>query len=75
MGDVYSLIVFPEGSRECGGGDEAIIKSGLVLLVRNDLTSNSWPFTWRISIGFCLGVEVLPVPLLSCINDRRPEYF
>lgn len=73
MGDVYSLIVFPEGGRSAGDeiGD---FKSGLYYLGKKRPDLELMPvYIDNVSRILPRG-EFLPVPLLSCITVGPPIF-
>lgn len=73
IGDVYSLIVFPEGGRS-GGEEMGTFKSGLYYLGKKRPDLELVPvYIDNVSRILPRG-EFLPVPLLSCITIGPPIY-
>lgn len=73
MGDVYSLIVFPEGSRSAGE-EMSEFKSGLYYLGKKRPDLELVPvYIDNVSRILPRG-EFLPVPLLSCITIGPPIF-
>lgn len=73
IGDVYSLIVFPEGSRTTGEG-MAEFKSGLYYLSKKRPDLELVPvYIDNLNRVLPRG-EFLPVPLLSCITIGPPMW-
>lgn len=73
MGDVYSLIVFPEGSRSTGD-EMSQFKSGLYYLGKKRPDLELVPvYIDNVSRILPRG-EYLPVPLLSCITIGPPIF-
>ena len=71
IGDVYSLIVFPEGGRS-SGRDVAEFKSGLYYLCKKRPDLELIPVHIDNMNRILPRGEVLPVPLLSCISFGPP---
>jgi len=71
MGDVYSLIVFPEGSR-AEGEEMGEFKSGLYYLGKKRPDLELVPVYIDNVNRILPRGEVLPVPLLSCITIGPP---
>jgi 1-acyl-sn-glycerol-3-phosphate acyltransferase len=71
IGDHYSLIVFPEGSRS-GGDDVEEFKSGLYYLGKKRPDLELVPVYMENLNRVLPRGEVLPVPLLSCITIGPP---
>ncbi len=71
IGDRYSLIVFPEGSRSDGGGIREF-KSGLYYLCKKRPDLELIPVHIDNMNRILPRGEVLPVPLLSCITFGPP---
>lgn len=73
MGDVYSLIVFPEGSR-ASGEEMGEFKSGLYYLGKKRPDLELVPVCIDNVNRILPRGEVLPVPLLSCITIGPPIF-
>ena len=75
MGDRYSLIIFPEGGRNQGEGDEiGEFKSGLYYLAKRRPDLELVP-VYLENLGRVLPRgEYFPVPLLSCISIGPPMW-
>lgn len=73
IGDKYSLIVFPEGSRN-SGDDLAEFKSGLYYLGKKRPDLELVPVYMDNLNRVLPRGEVLPVPLLSCITIGPPMW-
>ena len=71
IGDVYSLIVFPEGGRS-SGRDVGEFKSGLYYLCKKRPDLELIPVHIDNMNRILPRGEVLPVPLLSCISFGPP---
>ena len=71
MGDVYSLIVFPEGGRT-SGEEMGPFKSGLYYLSKKRPDLELVPVYIDNVNRILPRGEVLPVPLLSCITIGQP---
>jgi 1-acyl-sn-glycerol-3-phosphate acyltransferase len=73
IGDIYSLIVFPEGSRN-SDADMGEFKSGLYYLAKKRPDLELIPVYMDNLNRVLPRGEVLPVPLLSCITMGSPIY-
>ncbi|QDS87433.1 2-acyl-glycerophospho-ethanolamine acyltransferase [Rosistilla oblonga] len=73
MGDVYSLIVFPEGSRSITG-EMGSFKSGLYYLSKKRPDLELVPVYIDNVNRILPRGEFLPVPLLSCITIGAPMW-
>lgn len=73
MGDIYSLIVFPEGSRSAGD-EMSDFKSGLYYLGKKRPDLELVPVYMENLNRILPRGEVLPVPLLSCITIGAPIF-
>ena len=73
MGDIYSLIVFPEGSRSAGE-EMTNFKSGLYYLGKKRPDLELVPVYMENLNRILPRGEVLPVPLLSCITIGAPIF-
>ena len=73
MGDVYSLIVFPEGGRSAGG-EMSKFKSGLYYLGKKRPDLELVPVYIDNVNRILPRGEFLPVPLLSCITIGSPIF-
>ncbi len=73
MGDVYSLIVFPEGSR-AEGEEMGEFKSGLYYIGKKRPDLELVPVCIDNVNRILPRGEVLPVPLLSCITIGAPIF-
>lgn len=73
IGDVYSLIVFPEGSR-ASGEEMGEFKSGLYYLGKKRPDLELVPVCIDNVNRILPRGEVLPVPLLSCITIGPPIF-
>lgn len=73
MGDIYSLIVFPEGSRSAGD-EMSNFKSGLYYLGKKRPDLELVPVYMENLNRILPRGEVLPVPLLSCITIGAPIF-
>lgn len=73
MGDIYSLIVFPEGSRSAGE-EMSNFKSGLYYLGKKRPDLELVPVYIENLNRILPRGEVLPVPLLSCITIGAPIF-
>lgn len=73
MGDVYSLIVFPEGGRS-SGEEMTDFKSGLYYLGKKRPDLELVPVYIENLNRILPRGEVLPVPLLSCITIGPPIF-
>lgn len=71
IGDVYSLIVFPEGSRNASG-EMSDFKSGLYYLGKKRPDLELVPVYLDNMNRIMPKGEFLPVPMLSCITIGRP---
>lgn len=76
IGDVYSLILFPEGSRSSGEGDHEMgeFKSGLYYMGKKRPDLELVPVYIDNVNRILPRGEVLPVPLLSCITIGPPIF-
>jgi 1-acyl-sn-glycerol-3-phosphate acyltransferase len=74
MGDVYSLIVFPEGGRSSGDGEMGSFKSGLYYMGKKRPDLELVPVYIDNVNRILPRGEVLPVPLLSCITIGPPIF-
>jgi 1-acyl-sn-glycerol-3-phosphate acyltransferase len=72
MGDVYSLIVFPEGGRSSGEDEMGEFKSGLYYMGKKRPDLELVPVHMENLNRVLPRGEVLPVPLLSCISIGAP---
>lgn len=73
MGDIYSLIVFPEGGRSATG-EMGTFKSGLYYMGKKRPDLELVPvYIDNVNRVLPRG-EVLPVPLLSCITIGTPIF-
>ncbi|OUT61757.1 2-acyl-glycerophospho-ethanolamine acyltransferase [Stieleria bergensis] len=73
MGDIYSLIVFPEGGRSATG-EMGAFKSGLYYMGKKRPDLELVPvYIDNVNRVLPRG-EVLPVPLLSCITIGAPIF-
>ena len=73
MGDIYSLIVFPEGGRSAGE-EMSAFKSGLYYLGKKRPDLELVPVYMENLNRILPRGEVLPVPLLSCITIGPPIF-
>ncbi len=73
MGDVYSLIVFPEGGRS-SGDEVGAFKSGLYYLAKKRPDLELMPVYIDNVNRILPRGEILPVPLLSCITIGPPIF-
>jgi len=73
IGDVYSLIVFPEGSR-AADGEMGEFKSGLYYLAKKRPDLELLPVYMDNLNRILPRGEVVPVPLLSSITIGHPIY-
>ena len=73
MGDIYSLIVFPEGSRSADD-EMSDFKSGLYYLGKKRPDLELVPVYMENLNRILPRGEVLPVPLLSCITIGAPIF-
>ncbi|TWT84966.1 2-acyl-glycerophospho-ethanolamine acyltransferase [Planctomycetes bacterium CA13] len=74
MGDVYSLIVFPEGGRSSSDTEMAEFKSGLYYMGKKRPDLELVPVYIDNVNRILPRGEVLPVPLLSCITIGPPIF-
>ena len=74
MGDVYSVIMFPEGGRGNGEGEMGEFKSGLYYLGKKRPDLELVPVYIDNVNRILPRGEVLPVPLLSCITIGPPIF-
>ncbi len=73
MGDIYSLILFPEGGRS-GGEEMSSFKSGLYYLSKKRPDLELVPVYMENLNRILPRGEFLPVPLLSCITIGPPIF-
>ncbi len=74
MGDVYSLIVFPEGGRSSGEEEMGKFKSGLYYMSKKRPDLELVPVYIDNVNRILPRGEILPVPLLSCITIGAPIF-
>ena len=74
MGDVYSLIIFPEGGRAAGDEELGTFKSGLFYMAKKRPDLELVPVYIDNVNRILPRGEVLPVPLLSCITIGAPIF-
>ena len=74
MGDVYSLIMFPEGGRGSGEDEMGDFKSGLYYMGKKRPDLELVPVYIDNVNRILPRGEVLPVPLLSCITIGPPIF-
>ncbi|MFG0262925.1 MAG: lysophospholipid acyltransferase family protein [Novipirellula sp. JB048] len=74
MGDVYSLIVFPEGGRSSGDDEMGAFKSGLYYMGKKRPDLELVPVYIDNVNRILPRGEFLPVPLLSCITIGPPIF-
>jgi 1-acyl-sn-glycerol-3-phosphate acyltransferase len=74
MGDVYSLIMFPEGGRGSGEDEMGDFKSGLYYMGKKRSDLELVPVYIDNVNRILPRGEVLPVPLLSCITIGPPIF-
>jgi 1-acyl-sn-glycerol-3-phosphate acyltransferase len=74
MGDVYSLIVFPEGGRSSGEEEMGKFKSGLYYMGKKRPDLELVPVYIDNVNRILPRGEILPVPLLSCITIGAPIF-
>jgi len=74
MGDVYSLIVFPEGGRSSSDNEMGTFKSGLYYMGKKRPDLELVPVYIDNVNRILPRGEVLPVPLLSCITIGPPIF-
>ena len=74
MGDVYSLIMFPEGGRSSGDDEMGKFKSGLFYMAKKRPDLELVPVYIDNVNRILPRGEVLPVPLLSCITIGSPIF-
>lgn len=74
MGDVYSLILFPEGGRSSGDEEMSDFKSGLYYMGKKRPDLELVPVYIDNVNRILPRGEVLPVPLLSCITIGPPIF-
>jgi 1-acyl-sn-glycerol-3-phosphate acyltransferase len=74
MGDVYSLIVFPEGGRSTGEEEMGKFKSGLYYMGKKRPDLELVPVYIDNVNRILPRGEILPVPLLSCITIGAPIF-
>ena len=74
MGDVYSLIIFPEGGRAAGDEEMGTFKSGLFYMAKKRPDLELVPVYIDNVNRILPRGEVLPVPLLSCITIGAPIF-
>ena len=74
MGDVYSLIMFPEGGRSSSDDEMGNFKSGLFYMAKKRPDLELVPVYIDNVNRILPRGEVLPVPLLSCITIGSPFF-
>tara|TARA_R110002049_G_scaffold305056_3_gene501094 strand:+ start:48936 stop:49544 length:609 start_codon:yes stop_codon:yes gene_type:complete len=74
MGDVYSLIVFPEGGRSSGESEMGDFKSGLYYMGKKRPDLELVPVYIDNVNRILPRGEFLPVPMLSCITIGPPIF-
>jgi len=74
MGDVYSLILFPEGTRSSADDEMSEFKSGLYYMGKKRPDLELVPVYIDNVNRILPRGEVLPVPLLSCITIGAPIF-
>ncbi|MEC8474703.1 MAG: lysophospholipid acyltransferase family protein [Planctomycetota bacterium] len=74
MGDVYSLIIFPEGGRSAGDEEMGTFKSGLFYMAKKRPDLELVPVYIDNVNRILPRGEFLPVPLLSCITIGSPIF-
>ncbi|MFK8115002.1 MAG: lysophospholipid acyltransferase family protein [Rubripirellula sp.] len=74
MGDVYSLIIFPEGGRSSSDDEMGDFKSGLYYMGKKRPDLELVPVYIDNVNRILPRGEVLPVPLLSCITIGPPIF-
>ena len=74
MGDVYSLIIFPEGGRSAGDEEMGTFKSGLFYMAKKRPDLELVPVYIDNVNRILPRGEFLPVPLLSCITIGAPIF-
>ena len=74
MGDIYSLIIFPEGGRSSGDEEMGSFKSGLFYMAKKRPDLELVPVYIDNVNRILPRGEVLPVPLLSCITIGAPIF-
>lgn len=74
MGDVYSLILFPEGTRSSPDEEMSEFKSGLYYMGKKRPDLELVPVYIDNVNRILPRGEVLPVPLLSCITIGAPIF-
>ncbi len=74
MGDVYSLILFPEGSRSSSDDQMSNFKSGLYYMGKKRPDLELVPVYIDNVNRILPRGEILPVPLLSCITIGSPIF-
>ena len=74
MGDVYSLIIFPEGGRSANEDEMGSFKSGLFYLAKKRPDLELVPVYIDNVNRILPRGEFLPVPLLSCITIGAPIF-
>lgn len=74
MGDIYSLIVFPEGGRSSSDDEMGTFKSGLYYMGKKRPDLELVPVYIDNVNRILPRGEVLPVPLLSCITIGPPIF-
>ena len=74
MGDIYSLIIFPEGGRSSGDEEMGTFKSGLFYMAKKRPDLELVPVYIDNVNRILPRGEVLPVPLLSCITIGSPIF-
>ncbi len=74
MGDIYSLIIFPEGGRSSSDDEMGNFKSGLFYMAKKRPDLELVPVNIDNVNRILPRGEVLPVPLLSCISIGAPIF-
>ena len=74
MGDIYSLIVFPEGGRSSGEEEMGAFKSGLYYMGKKRPDLELVPVYIDNVNRILPRGEFLPVPMLSCITIGPPIF-
>ena len=74
MGDIYSLIVFPEGGRSSGEAEMGEFKSGLFYMGKKRPDLELVPVYIDNVNRILPRGEFLPVPMLSCITIGPPIF-
>ena len=74
MGDIYSLIVFPEGGRSSSDEEMGMFKSGLYYMAKKRPDLELVPVYIDNVNRILPRGEFLPVPMLSCITIGAPIF-